>query len=253
MLMIFRRHVKSCKHRGEGRKYRNCRCPIWVDGFLRGNPIRIRESLELRDWEKAQQRIREWEAEGWPPASEPEGLVTVKAACAAFIGEAESRELEDSTLRKYRQLTEQIEAFSAADGARYMKEWEDIDLVRRFRQSWKDKGNTVVKKLERLRAFFRFTVDSEWIVKNPAAKMKSPTVKPNPTLPFTREEMVSILAACDRYQRNAKRMRALVLLLRYSGLRIGDGARLARDRIADGRLFLYTQKTFRCGVRCRTS
>ena len=47
MLMIFRRHVKSCKHRGEGRKYRNCRCPIWVDGFLRGNPIRIRESMKL--------------------------------------------------------------------------------------------------------------------------------------------------------------------------------------------------------------
>jgi integrase len=73
--------------------------------------------------------------------------------------------------------------------------------------------------------------------------MKSPIVKPNPTMPFTQEEMVSILAACDRYQGNAKRIRALVLLLRYSGLRIGDAVRLARDRVANGRLFLYTQKT----------
>ena len=34
-----------------------------------------------------------------------------------------------------------------------------------------------------------------------------------------------------------------MLLLRYSGLRIGDAVRLARDRIVGGRLFLYTQKT----------
>jgi integrase/recombinase XerD len=39
------------------------------------------------------------------------------------------------------------------------------------------------------------------------------------------------------------RLRALVLLLRYSGLRIGDAVRLSRDRIVDGKLFLYTQKT----------
>jgi integrase len=34
-----------------------------------------------------------------------------------------------------------------------------------------------------------------------------------------------------------------VLLLRYSGLRIGDAVALSRDRIADGRLFLFTAKT----------
>jgi integrase/recombinase XerD len=44
-------------------------------------------------------------------------------------------------------------------------------------------------------------------------------------------------------QENARRLRALVLLLRYSGLRIGDAVSLPRDRIADGKLFLYTAKT----------
>ena len=39
------------------------------------------------------------------------------------------------------------------------------------------------------------------------------------------------------------RLRALVLLLRYSGLRIGDAVGLERRRIADGKLFLYTAKT----------
>ena len=96
---------------------------------------------------------------------------------------------------------------------RYITEWEDLELVRRFRQSWRDQGNTVVKKLERLRAFFRFASDNEWIERNPAIKIKSPTVKAEPHHPFTQEEMVDILAACSVYQGDPKRVRALVLLL----------------------------------------
>ena len=53
MLTIYRRHVKGCAHQHDGRKYRRCRCPIWVDGFLNG--VELRESLGMRDWEKAQQ------------------------------------------------------------------------------------------------------------------------------------------------------------------------------------------------------
>lgn len=241
MLTVFRRHVKSCEHKQEGRKYRRCRCPIWVDGFLGGEEIR--ESLGLRDWEKAQQKVREWEADGHLAEAEEEKARTLAEACAAFIADAKSRELQESTLRKYMQLTKQMQVFATGEGLRYITEWQDTELVRRFRQSWQDQGTTVVKKLERLRAFFRFALDNEWIEKNPAAKIKSPTVKQNPTIPFTQEQMVDILAACSQYLGNRERMRALVLLLRYSGLRIGDAVRLARDRIVGGRLFLYTQKT----------
>ena len=30
MLTIYRRHVRTCAHRSEGRKYRRCRCPVTV-------------------------------------------------------------------------------------------------------------------------------------------------------------------------------------------------------------------------------
>ena len=40
-------------------------------------------------------------------------------------------------------------------------------------------------------------------------------------------------------------MRALILLLRYSGMRIGDVVNLSVDRIAGKRVFLYTQKNGR--------
>jgi integrase len=71
------------------------------------------------------------------------------------------------------------------------------------------------------------------------------------TMPFTSEEIVRILAAVDQYseempstgKEKARRIRALVLLLRYSGMRFGDAVALSADRIKGARLFLYTQKT----------
>ena len=47
----------------------------------------------------------------------------------------------------------------------------------------------------------------------------------------------------QRPAENARRLRALVLLLRHSGLRIGDGVTLGRGRIDKEKLFLYTAKT----------
>ena len=102
-----------------------------------------------------------------------------------------------------------------------------------------------------MRTFFRFSQESSWIAENPAAKLESQKTRRPQVLPFTGEEMILILAACEVYgdnygrvgQENAKRLRGLVLLLRYSGLRIGDAVSLERSRIADGKLFLYTAKT----------
>jgi integrase len=73
---------------------------------------------------------------------------------------------------------------------------------------------------------------------------------PSPTLPFDDHQMAAILTACDRYssngiygKQNGTRLRALTLLMRYSGLRIGDAVTCARDRVVDSTLFLYQAKT----------
>ncbi len=43
--------------------------------------------------------------------------------------------------------------------------------------------------------------------------------------------------------RTPARLKALTLLMRYTGLRIGDAVTLGTARVTDQRLFLYTQKT----------
>jgi hypothetical protein len=65
MLTIFRRHLKSCGHRAEGRKYRRCNCPLHADGTVGADNVRC--SLATSDWKRAQEIVRMWEVEGRGP------------------------------------------------------------------------------------------------------------------------------------------------------------------------------------------
>lgn len=248
MLTTYRRHRKDCPHRSEGRKYRRCRCPIWTDGMVAGKEVR--RSTGLRDWEKAQTLVRDWEAEGSAqPQPQPEPI-TIQQACEEYLRDAQARHLAEKTVYKYRLLFRQIQEFAGTKGLRFLQQL-DTALLRAFRSTWTDGNLAALKKLERLRSFFRFACESGWIEENPASELKSPRITPRPTLPFTREEMLRILEACDRYrdtyartgEANARRLRVLVLLLRYSGMRISDTVGCAADRLSSNKLLLYTQKT----------
>jgi integrase/recombinase XerD len=249
MLTTYRRHKKDCEHRNEGRKYRRCKCPIWIDGFLAGKEIRKSLGPNVT-WEEAQKTIRDWEADGKQAALPSTELPMIADVCDEFIEDAQARNLKDRTIYKYRLLFEQLKNFAADHGIRFLKEL-DPPTVRKFRASWKDHNLAAVKKLERLRGFFRLAIANGRITENPAAKIKSPKFDQRPTLPFSHDEMVRILGfAAKRAQEcqshgkdNARRLRALVMLLRYSGLRIGDAVGCPVERLTNGKLRLYTQKT----------
>ena len=249
MLTIYRRHLKDCEHRQDGREYRRCRCPIWADGFLAGREIR--QSLKETNWERAMDTIQKWEAKGFVGDGQKADHIPIEQATKDFIADARARKLKDSTIDRHRILFRQLEAFAAAEGVRYVAEL-DTPTLNRFRASWKgNSGLADLKKLERLRSFFKFTQANGYTKQNPAAAIRNPKVRPNPTLPFGYEEMLAILAAAAKGITNAsmqgknraRRLRALVLFLRYTGLRISDAVSCDVDRLQDGKLFLYTQKT----------
>jgi integrase/recombinase XerD len=247
MLTIYRRHRKECSHRKDGRTYRRCNCPIWVDGFLADEEIR--KSLQTQNWQKAQNKIREWEADGQRTrdAREPE---TLEHAKQCYLADAEARRLHESTVYKYTLLMRELDAFTAERGVRMVRELslEELSL---FRSRWKDGPLSSRKKLERLRTFLRFCERRKWVTENAASELKAPMVAQRPTMPFTHEEMVNVLAATGQYaekaaanaRANARRIRTLILVLRYTGMRIGDAVALTADRVTGNRLFLYTAKT----------
>jgi len=75
------------------------------------------------------------------------------------------------------------------------------------------------KEIEYLRAFCRFAQERGWITDNPAKLLKPPRVDDVATMPYAREEIDKLLAACDQMQsmwkedRAAVRQRARALVL----------------------------------------
>jgi integrase len=117
--------------------------------------------------------------------------------------------------------------------------------MREFRRGWKYSPLSAAKRLEYLRAFFRFCVDAGWLERNPAAALKPSKVPHRPTLPFTDAEVERLLVAAKTlvdFGRYGPRIEPMILLLRYSGLRMQDAACLERARLDDDKLFLYQQK-----------
>jgi integrase/recombinase XerD len=213
-----------------------------VEGTLRGEMIR--KALDLTSWEAAQDRVRDWEL-----GIVHEDAVTIADAKKRFMEDAEARKLSRESLKKYRGLLKQLETFAERKGHRYLRHL-DLQTLRDFRNGWKDGAISGKKKLERLRSFFRFALQSNWVKQNPVVSMRAPKTTYPPTLPFSKDEMDKILWACDLYPDNGRfrrgtpaRLKALCLLMRYTGLRIGDAVTLRTDRIVDRKLFLYTQKT----------
>lgn len=238
MLRLYRRHRTSCGRRSE--RYRRCACPIYVEGSLRGE--RIRKALDLTSWEAASELIRQWEVAGRVGGAEVV-VPPIAEAMEKFLADAAARGLKETSLKKYRNvLKNHLLRFCARKGFRELRHLT-VDVLREFRAGWKLAPRTQQKTLDTLRAFLRFCEAADWIQKNPAAGVKPPKVEDRPTLPLSDDEVKKLLDACRKYRGDGRRLRAMVLVLRYSGLRISDAVALKRERIQGDRLFLYQQKT----------
>jgi integrase/recombinase XerD len=215
------------------------------------NGSRIRKSLGTTDWRKAQEMLLELET-GTKCADVQTQTkpITLAQAWLRFMADLDARKLHPATVRKYSLLQKQMKEFAAHKGLDFLSQI-DIDAMGEFRNGWKDGALSASKKLERLRAFFRFAVKRKWVAECPVSDLKAPKVSMKPTMPFTHEEMSRILGAVDIYCQetpangleNSRRLRAFVLLLRFSGVRISDVVNLSAERFVGKRLFLYTQKT----------
>lgn len=241
MLTVYRRHGKECGQ--QSRRYRRCNCPCWCEGTTERGEY-LRQSLKARSWDVAVKAAKDLELGH-------RAKVTVGEAIDGFIQDARSRSLQQSTIEIYQRLLNRLKAFADSEGVTFIKDC-DLEFLRRFRSTLPHQNFSARNKTEMLRSFFRFIHENKWAAENPATHktFKSPKTRLVPTLPYTREEFSAILKACDEYRnlntgkvnRNAAMLKAFVLVLRHSGLRIRDVVTLKQERIGDGKLFLYTSK-----------
>jgi len=283
MLNIYRLHTEQCvanrklpKEARYDRSYRRCQCPIHVEGMIGGTMVR--RGLKTSNWQRASQQIAEAEARGTWEGPEPRPQTqgpAIEGAIAGFLTDARSR-LRPPTVKKYEVLLKRervtgpgrfdltkhsptLSEFAASRALQLLAEL-NVEMMREFRQYWKDGHLAATKKLERLRSFFGYCVDNGWIDKNPATAVKVPEPTEQeqcPTLPFEDDELRRIYDGLPKYiAERAKsgrgratdsdhlhRFEVLIRLMEHSGLAIGDATRLDTSHVTEDRLFLRRMKT----------
>lgn len=154
--------------------------------------------------------------------------MTVREACDVYLRELEARNARSSTIESYRYLFPQMEAFAGRSGLDSIEEL-DRAALRNWREQWTWAPSTQRRVLAQLRAFFSFACKEGWIAESPAENIRAPRSDSRPTMPLSAGEMRAMLAASTPLPAT----RALLLLMRYSGLAILDAATLHKDALTD--------------------
>jgi site-specific recombinase XerD len=237
MLTVERRHTRNCPIRPKGGRVLNkCACPLRAVGTLKGE--RIRKTLDTINLEIAWRKVRAMEADleagrVRKPFSE---------AVEAFLT---GRSVEPSTMRKYRRILSRLTDFASEYSIVTIDQLrlDHLDPYRAGRMlcdlSWQ-------KELQLLRTFLEFCRKRKWCDENVAKEMEMPRdPKPKEREPYTQAEIIAILAAADTfglYPYERLRARAMLLLLRYYGLRISDVATLRKDSVRGDEIMLRAVK-----------
>ena len=166
---------------------------------------------------------------------------------------------EQEQVRKYRDVLSPLKTFCHQNGLVLLKQIT-ADHLDEFRSTWKGRpiykdGKIVDHKpktqggkqryQQNLTIFFNHAVDREWISKNPASKLTKIVVPETVINPFTPKEWSDIFDQIEpTFPKIHTMVRAFVLILKESALRIGDVVKLRPEDISpNGEIEIDTQKT----------
>jgi integrase/recombinase XerD len=233
MLSVFRRHITKCKHyngdkRDERRTQNDCQCPVYYD-WQTPERKRTRAKLHTSDWATAQKIAREMELSGKTPVESHSK--TLADALDNFEATLKAKGNADTTLHQYRTFNRALTKFATNKGFTLLSQL-DVEQINEFRNGWDCADRTTVKRLERLKKFFKFCVRMKWITENPAEGLENPELEDSDVTPFSETEVAAILKAATQYPGPSRqRLTVLIDLMLASGLRISDAVTFRKDCI----------------------
>ncbi len=266
-LKIEKRHTEGCvtarqkknPQAGEYDDYARCRCSYRAIGML-GSTF-VRKSLKTADYEEAKKIVDGWERKRGASIDEPR-IVTITEAVKAYLSDAEARNLAEDTRKKLATIFEkQLMTWATSRGYTAIAQIANVEAIRDFRSTWKDAPLARSKKHDRVVGFFYFCYRSGYIASQPVTTKVLGKIKVDqkPTDYLTPAEFNRLIDATyvyrgDRWENGSKtdqfgaRLRAAILLMRWSGLRVRDAftlerARLCKTERGQDAILLYQEKT----------
>ena len=266
---VFTRHSRDCSYK-DNPQWKRCKCRKSVYIYEGGK--RLRMSARTRSWGEAE-RLAQSERDKRDPvkmelkriADEEAKKATEQQAkqiavadsldrwiAGLKIPDGPTRDSYDSFRRKFIGWTERVGVLWLHEvTANLLDEWRgkwDPDAVEPENRM---ASNTQSFLLTRIRSFFRWAHAIKLRDDNPTLALAPIDRKQDETLPLTPNQFDELIAATNKYDAEKRReydrfgvdMRAIFLLMRWTGLRIVDALLLKRSAIAGGRINITTQKT----------
>jgi site-specific recombinase XerD len=194
-----------------------------------------RRAAGTRSWKKAEAVKAQLTAEltNNPKAAIKASTPTIRAAYDSFIRDKEVQDLSAGILRQYRRELGRFVTFCEGRGM-FALESITLPTLTEYRATWPEQyPSSYTRKFVqvRLRVFLHYCHNAEWLTRVP--KMAPVKVHEVPTMPLTTEEYTRLLAAVPEEFKNgrAARVRAIIQLMRWSGLAIRDASTLKRSEL----------------------
>lgn len=243
MLTLYARHLKPCEKKlrdrglspGERRVYRKCGCPVWVIG-VRPQGGYLRQSLNTTNWQVAE-RLKQNLELGIVEVPK----VTISAALDAWKAALLAAKRKPRTVAQvHGAMTGSLAAWSQHKGLVNLSEL-NLGLLDEWVGTWDYASTTHRGRIDLARSFFKFCIARKWITDNPAAGLIKPEDDQDPTLPFTTDEEAKLFTAAEVFGTrrhfgglwsvNPETARALMLVMRWTGLRASDAVIFEPRRI----------------------
>lgn len=231
-VVIYVRHSAGCKY-GADESAKRCDCRKWLRWTVKGK--RHREPAGTRTWAAAELRKREIEDQlaGRSVAPASETSQPLQEAIDVFLTDKRVQGVSADPLAKYTRELGRLREFLEARRC-YTVQGLTREALTLYCETWPrvyPSSQTRVIVRARLRSFLRYCYEAKWLERVPVVpKMTADEV---PTMPLSGDEFARLLRAMDGLANPVRRARgrSLILLMRFSGLAIGDALRLKRSAI----------------------
>lgn len=255
-ITVFTRHSSDCTQR-ENPQWKRCKCrkSLYI---YEGGKVTYK-SAKTRSWERAE-RVAQGERDKRDPVkAELLKIAETEAAKDAVrlkpLGEALEQWLSgmktpgESSVEAYRSTTRTIRRWAEGVGVVCVSDVTPA-MLDEWRGSWTTALTTQAALLTRVKSFFKWSAAMEYTRRNPALMLKAITPDDSQTWPLTPKQFEELLAATHKLDADARyksakvgqHLRALFLVQRWTGLRVGDVLSLPRSALQGNRITAVIQK-----------
>jgi integrase/recombinase XerD len=252
VITVFVRHTPGCKYDGD-EFARRCKCRKHLRWTANGK--QHRKTAGTRSWAEAETVKRGIEDQLSGRAVDKPEANDIGNCIEVFLTDKRVQGLTKDGIGKYTRELHRMKDYCEHSGV-YTVQAITRELLTNFCGTWEEKypsSYTRSKLRERYRGFFRYCFEAQWIERIPSL----PKIKVDmaPTLPLTAEQFDHLLASIPvglphaQAERKRVRVRALFLLMRWSGLSILDALTLPKAGLRKaGGFYRVTTKRQKTGV-----